>query len=31
MTVEDIRAKGGTICAETLAAKEYFENNLKTV
>ena len=31
MTVEDIRAKGGTICAETLAAKEYFENNLETV
>ena len=22
---------GGTICAETFAAKEYFENNLKTV
>ena len=29
MTVRDIVAKGGNVCAETLAAKKYFENNLK--
>lgn len=28
MTIEDITAKGGRVCAETLAAKEYLENNL---
>ena len=28
MTVEDITAKGGRVCAETLAAKEYLENQL---
>ena len=29
MTVKDIESKGGKVCAETIAAKEYFENNLK--
>ena len=29
MTVKDIESKGGRVCAETIAAKEYFENNLK--
>ncbi len=31
MTVKNIRSKGGRVCADTLAAKEYFENNLETV
>lgn len=31
MTVEDISAKGGNVCKETLAAKEYFENKLNTI
>ena len=30
MTVNDIKSKGGAVCAETIAAKEYFENNFKT-
>ena len=29
ITVKDIESKGGKVCAETIAAKEYFENNLK--
>lgn len=31
ITVKDLVAKGGSVCAETVAAKRYFENNLKTV